>query len=54
MGRTTSKVALIAAFSLMFGLAACAEDSANSTSKTKNAALDDTLINGDFSPTGGG
>jgi len=50
MKRFTAGFALLA----LVGLAACAESATPTETKTKNSALGATLVNGDFTPTGGG
>lgn len=42
------------ALTALLALAACAEPATNNETKTKNAALGGALVNGDFTPNGGG
>ena len=52
--KTTKTFVAISLLSLVASLAACAEDGTRDTAKTKNAALEPTLVNGNFAPNGGG
>lgn len=54
MRRMSNSRAITFAFVLVVGLAACAQSESGDTSKTKNSALGTTLVNGEFSPAGGG
>jgi len=54
MNRKPRKLAIFAACVIATGLAACADNGTGDTAKTKNSALEATLVNGEFAPTGGG